>query len=138
MSKRNVYGNFESLNNAPTSRRVHISPYDRLAVAIIIQAYKDYNRALTPTPPTVKYKRVRADKRRVREECEEFFFSEWYDTLTTIQPSVLINRAMLNKRRKTERRYAKLLMQARKPDRRVELEGWQKKEIRNKRKRRNV
>lgn len=138
MSKRNVYGNFERLGNKTTAKRSQITPEERLATAIIIQAYKDYNGALTPTPPTIKYKRVRADKRRVRRDCENFFASDWYKNLTTLDPQIMIKRAMVLKRKKCVKRFAALVLRSRKPDRSAELEDWQKREIKRKRKRRHV
>lgn len=138
MSKRNIYGNFQELGGLPSGigAPTRITPYERLAVAIILQAFKDYNSALTPTPPGDRYKKVRKEKKRVRKNCESFFAGPWYEALTTLDPNIIISRAMTLKRKKTARRYAAILAKARRPERGSCLEDWQRAEI--KRKRRHV
>ena len=54
--------------------------YHLLAEAIILKAVKDYRRAL-------KY-----DARSVKRECERFFRSAWFKTLTTIDGENLIQK----------------------------------------------
>ncbi|MCR4719742.1 MAG: hypothetical protein K5768_08960 [Firmicutes bacterium] len=57
-----------------------IEPHQLLAEAIILQAVKDYRKAL-------KY-----DVRSVKRECERFFRSDWFQTLTKLDGNTLINR----------------------------------------------
>lgn len=54
--------------------------YYLLAEAIILKAVKDYRKAL-------KY-----DARGVKRECERFFRSNWFKTLTTIDGENLIRK----------------------------------------------
>ena len=66
------------------------SPYDDLASAIVLQAVKDYIKAIRRMwDPKVS----RAKKRETileKLELEEFFHSGWYDTLCNIDPDKLI------------------------------------------------
>lgn len=60
--------------------------YERLANAIILQAVKDYRNALKrlkkhPRNETALY---------TRREVERFFRSDWYTSLTTVDPEMLI------------------------------------------------
>lgn len=62
--------------------------YENLANALVLQAVNDYRQAL---------KRLRSrptDKQgnEVREECEDFFRSAWFNILTDIDPEMLIRR----------------------------------------------
>lgn len=114
------------------SDRANITPYERLANAIIIKAVIDYERALAPTPPTRRYRKHRLEKYRERRRIEKFFGSGWYYTLTDIEPNVLLKDVFTHKRSKTVRRWARLVERSRKPIR-PELELWQKREIRLKR-----
>lgn len=54
-------------------------PYRLLAGAIVLQAVKDYRKALKYDAETVKY------------ECRRFFRSEWFKALTTIDGERLIS-----------------------------------------------
>lgn len=54
--------------------------YELLAEAIILQAVKDYRKAL-------KY-----DNRRCKREVERFFRSEYFSVLTTIPGEILIQK----------------------------------------------
>lgn len=65
-----------------------IKNYENLANAIVIQAAKDYRKALR------KYKRQpenKAVKSEIRE-IERFFRSNWYRTLTVLDGEMLIKR----------------------------------------------
>ena len=60
--------------------------YKRLANAIILQAVKDYRNALKrlkkhPRNETALY---------TKREVERFFRSDWYTSLTTVDPEMLI------------------------------------------------
>ena len=59
-------------------------PYESLANAIILQAAKDYRNAL---------KRLKKHPNReidlyMKQEVEQFFRSDWYSCLTTVDPEI--------------------------------------------------
>ena len=63
---------------------------EKLANGIIIQAVKDYRKAL---------KRLRkhprdTDARGVKDECERFFRSQWYSQLTSVDGEFIIRKIM--------------------------------------------
>jgi len=63
-------------------------PYESLANAIILQAAKDYRNAL---------KRLKKQPNReidlyMKQEVEQFFRSDWYSCLTTVDPEILIRK----------------------------------------------
>ena len=68
----------KSLNTESIS--VNDESYRLLVNAIIIQAVKDYRKAL-------KY-----DHRSIKRECCRFFRSDWFKTLTAIDGEMLISR----------------------------------------------
>ncbi len=60
--------------------------YERLANAIILQAAKDYRLALKklnkhPQSSKALY---------IKKEVEQFFRSDWYASLTTVDPEMII------------------------------------------------
>ncbi len=62
--------------------------YERLANAIILQAVKDYRLALKklnkhPESSKALY---------IKKEVEQFFHSDWYASLTTVNPEILIRK----------------------------------------------
>ena len=62
--------------------------YVRLANAVILQAAKDYHNALKrlkkhPRNETALY---------TKREVERFFRSDWYASLTTVNPEILIRK----------------------------------------------
>jgi len=62
--------------------------YERLANAIILQAVKDYRLALKklnkhPQSSKVLY---------IKKEVEQFFRSDWYASLTTVDPDMIIRK----------------------------------------------
>ncbi len=63
-------------------------PYEKLANAIVLSAVKDYRTALK--------KLARRPKDRnsldMKAECERFFRSGWFGTLTGIDPEMLIQK----------------------------------------------
>ncbi len=61
-------------------------PYKRLANAIIIQAVTDYKKALRQLNRNDKYEPAI----EIKEECEEFFHSEWFRFLTSLDPDYLL------------------------------------------------
>ena len=65
-----------------------MDPYEELANAIIIQAAKDYRaagKALKKTPGSM------SDIKTVRE-CERFFNSDWFRTLTNVDGGSLLEK----------------------------------------------
>ena len=62
--------------------------YTDLANAIIIQAVKDYRKALK----TLKRYPRNEPAKAVVEEVEEFFRSEWYRTLTSVDADMLMRK----------------------------------------------
>ena len=62
--------------------------YTDLANAIIIQAVKDYRNALKTLKRYPRYEPAK----KVVAEVEEFFRSEWYRTLTSVDADMLITK----------------------------------------------
>ena len=62
--------------------------YTDLANAIIIQAVKDYRKALKTLKRYPRYEPAKA----VVAEVEEFFRSEWYRTLTSVDADMLMTK----------------------------------------------
>lgn len=62
--------------------------YTNLANAIIVQAAKDYTKALR------RLKKFPYDKeaRYIKQDCERFFRSGWFEVLTDLNGEVLIQR----------------------------------------------
>ena len=54
--------------------------YERLAFAVILQAVKDYRRA------------SRSGRIGVVKECERFFLGKWFEALTDLPGSVVLNK----------------------------------------------
>ena len=65
-----------------------MDPYEELANAIVLQAVKDYREALKMLVQHSYNKKARG----VREDVERFFSSEWFSTLTEIDPEMLIEK----------------------------------------------
>ena len=62
--------------------------YENLANAIILQAVKDYRKALRKLNRNSQNK----DARRTVSEVEKFFRSDWYKTLTSVDGELLIKK----------------------------------------------
>ena len=62
--------------------------YTELANAIVIQAAKDYRKALKTLKRYPRYEPAKA----VVAEVEEFFCSEWYRTLTSVDADMLMKK----------------------------------------------
>lgn len=62
-------------------------PYRNLANAIIVQAAKDYRKALRQLKRNPKYDVARDTK----NEVERFFHSEWFRFLTDADPDYLLD-----------------------------------------------
>ena len=69
-------------------KNTNIDPYEALANAIVLQAVKDYRRALksylrNPSNNSARYK---------KESLERFFLSDWYRLLTSVDGEMLIEK----------------------------------------------
>lgn len=64
------------------------SIYENLANAIVLQAVKDYRDALR----TLKKHPRRSGARSVKNDCERFFRSSWYQTLTSVDGEILMRK----------------------------------------------
>ena len=58
-------------------------PYEELAGAIVMQAVKDWRRAVK----TLKKKPRKESAKQMKEECERFFRSQWFEDLTDVDGS---------------------------------------------------
>ena len=65
-----------------------MNPYAELANAIVLSAVKDYRKSLK------RLKKFPWDDtaRRMKKECERFFLSGWFATLTSVDGDVLIEK----------------------------------------------
>ena len=63
-------------------------PYERLASAIVLQAVKDYRKALKTLQMNPKSRSAKADKNAL----EHFFRSQWYTCLTSVDGEMLIEK----------------------------------------------
>lgn len=63
-------------------------PYQELANSIILLAVKDYREARHKLHKRPKNKTAKA----TLEECEEFFLSDWFKTLTTLDGEMLLQK----------------------------------------------
>ena len=63
-------------------------PYEDLANAIVLQAAKDYRKALKTLRVYPKSRSAKAD----RDELERFFRSPWYARLTSVDGETLIRK----------------------------------------------
>ena len=62
--------------------------YERLANAIILQAVKDYRRTLK----RLSRRPHDSDSKEDKMDLEEFFSSDWFSILTSLDPEVLIEK----------------------------------------------
>ena len=65
-----------------------MTPFEELANAIVIQAAKDYLKALKK----LKKYPWDAEARQMRNDCESFFRSLWYSTLTSVDGELLMQK----------------------------------------------
>lgn len=61
-------------------RKTILDPYQELANGIVVQAAQDWRAAVKK----LKKHPDRAESRREKEECEQFFLSEWFVLLTEV------------------------------------------------------
>lgn len=62
-------------------------PYRNLANAIVVQAAKDYRKALRQLRRNPRYETARNEK----NDVERFFHSEWFHYLTNVDPDYLLD-----------------------------------------------
>ena len=67
---------------------IYIEPYQELANAIVVQAARDYLLILR----LLKHHPVDSEAWRKAREYESFFYSDWYSTMTNVDPEYLISR----------------------------------------------
>lgn len=65
-----------------------MEPYENLVNAIILQAVKDYRKALRK----LKLNYTNTEAKRTKAEVERFFRSGWYKALTMIDGETLIKK----------------------------------------------
>lgn len=63
-------------------------PYENLASAIVMQAVKDWRDARHK----LKKRPKNEDARIMMEECESFFLSPWFETLTNLDGEMVLNK----------------------------------------------
>lgn len=63
--------------------------YEELANAIVLQAFKDYRKALFKLVQEPEEWKHRSSKKKL----ERFFHSKWYRTLTELNPEILMQEA---------------------------------------------
>lgn len=68
-----------------------MNPFEELANAIVIQAAKDYMKALQKLK---KYPRD-SEARQMRNDCESFFRSSWYSALTSVDGEFLMRKLQM-------------------------------------------
>ena len=79
---------------------IHIEPYQELANAIVAQAARDYLFILR----LLKHHPTDSEAWRKAREYERFFYSDWYSTLTNVDPEYLVSRLKKTVGIETEKR----------------------------------
>lgn len=62
--------------------------YENLANAIVLQAVKDWRMAVRTLKKRPRYEAAK----QMRDECERFFRSEWFEELTDVDGSVILRK----------------------------------------------
>ena len=62
--------------------------YENLANAIVLQAVKDWRKAVKTLKKRPRYEAAI----QMRDECERFFRSEWFEELTSVDGSVILRK----------------------------------------------
>ena len=62
--------------------------YENLANAIVLQAVKDWRKAVKTLKKRPRYETTK----QMRDECERFFRSEWFEELTSVDGSVILRK----------------------------------------------
>ena len=62
--------------------------YENLANAIVLQAVKDWRKAVKTLKKHPRYEPAK----QMKEDCERFFRSEWFEELTSVDGSVILRK----------------------------------------------
>ena len=62
--------------------------YENLANAIVLQAVKDWRSAVRQLHKRPRY----APARQMRDACERFFLSDWFEALTSVDGSMIMRK----------------------------------------------
>ena len=88
MSK-SYYGQTAKFSALGSENRKGVTPYENLANAIILKAVRDYQHALT----TLHFNPSNKEAIHTMKECESFFHSEYFSSLTTVDGDRLMKLA---------------------------------------------
>ena len=62
--------------------------YEDLANAIVLQAVKDWRKAVKTLKKRPRYEAAK----QMKEDCERFFRSEWFEELTSVDGNVILRK----------------------------------------------
>ena len=62
--------------------------YENLANAIVLQAVKDWRKAVKTLKKRPRYEAAK----QMKEECERFFRFDWFEELTSVDGSVILRK----------------------------------------------
>jgi len=63
-------------------------PYENLTNAIVLQAVKDWRSAVRKLKKRPRYDPAK----QMKDECERFFLSGWFEELTSVDGSVILRK----------------------------------------------
>lgn len=63
-------------------------PYENLANAIVLQAVKDWRSAVRKLKKRPRYDPAR----QMKDECERFFLSDWFEALTSVDGGMILRK----------------------------------------------
>jgi len=63
-------------------------PCEDLANAIVMQAVKDWRKAVRTLKKRPRYEAAK----QMRDDCEQFFQSDWFETLTSVDGSIILRK----------------------------------------------
>lgn len=66
--------------------------YRQLAAGIVMQAVNDYRKALETLKGDLSDRKKLKAARSTKRECEQFFHSGWFTTLTAINPQLIMDK----------------------------------------------
>ncbi len=62
--------------------------YEDLANAIVLQAVEDWRKAVKTLKKRPRYEAAK----QMRDDCEKFFRSEWFEALTNVDGSIILRK----------------------------------------------
>ena len=65
-----------------------MDPYEALRNAIVLQAVKDWRSAVRKLKKRPRYDPAR----QMKDECERFFLSDWFEALTSVDGSMILRK----------------------------------------------